>query len=457
MATASEGLVDIAAAVRFEKLPAEVIREAARRLIDALGCMIAGAEGSTTQQVRAAALTLGGAPESSLLGTSARTSCEKAALVNGTALRYLDFMDGHPGPYPCHPCFNIPPILAVAERAGVGGKDLITAIVIGYEIMPRFQENAGLPDLGARGWAGTTNLAFSVPLACAYLLRLNKEQTANALGISVTHGGVMDGASHGQMPTSKSILDGVAAMNAIVACLLAQQGVTGPREAIEGKGGYTAALAGCCDYEKLLAPIAQHKILETYTKLYNTVKCGQTAVGATLALAREHRLSANDVAEIRIGLARRDAASQTRNPPGTRPENRDTANHSVRYCVAAALVDGELTSDQFAPDKLHAPAIVDLFDRSSVYWDESVETHWPFANPATITIRTNSGEEVSQTQIFPVGHPRNPLSDEMLQQKFRHLTRRALAANRIDEVIAHMINLPDLSDVRRLTKLLRPF
>ena len=456
MTTASERLVDIANNVRFESLPVEVIRETGRRLLDALGCMIAGANGQTTQQVRGTVLALGGAPESGILGTQDSTSCEKAALVNGTALRFLDFMDGHPGPYPCHPCFNIPPILAVAERARSSGRDLVTAIVIGYEIMPRFQENAGLPDLGARGWAGTTNLAFSVPLACAHLLRLNREEAINALGIAVTHGGVMDGASHGQMPTSKSILDGVAAMNAIVACFLAQQGVTGPREAIDGKGGYTTAVAGTCDYEKLLAPVGRHKILETYTKLYNTVKCGQTAVGAALALMREHRVSPREIAEIRIGLARRDAASQTRNPSSGRPTSRDTANHSVRFCVAAALVDGVLTADQFEPDKLGAPDILNLVDRTSVHWDETLEPHWPFANPATITMRTTNGHELSQCQVFPAGHPNNPLPDEELERKFRQLTRKILGEQRVEEVIALTSHLGDLSDVRQLTKLLRP-
>src|SRR5881409_3724060 len=187
MSAVSERLVDLAREIRFDNLPAEVIREAGRRLLDALGCMIAGADGATTQQVRKTALALAGAPVSSILGTEHFTSCEKAALVNATALLFLDFMDGHPGPYPCHPCFNIPPILAVAERVRASGKQLVAAIVTGYEIMPRFQENAGLPDLGARGWAGSTNLAFSVPPGIAPLLGLNREQTMNALGISTTH------------------------------------------------------------------------------------------------------------------------------------------------------------------------------------------------------------------------------------------------------------------------------
>jgi 2-methylcitrate dehydratase len=455
MSAVSERLVDLAREIRFADLPAEVIREAGRRLLDALGCMIAGTDGATTQQVRKTALALAGAPESSILGTEHFTSCEKAALVNGTSLRFLDFMDGHPGPYPCHPCFNIPPILAVAERERATGKDLVTAIVTGYEIMPRFQEHAGAPDLGTRGWAGSTNLAFSIPLACAHLFKLNREETINALGISVTHGGVMDGASHGQMPTSKSLLDGIVAMNAIVAVLLAQQGVTGPREVIEGTAGYVNAVAGSCNTDGLLAPIGKHKILETYTKLYNTVKCGQTAVAAALKLVGENRINWRDVAAIRIGFARRDANTQARESYA-RPQSRDTANHSVRFCVAAALVEDQLTSEQFDPEKLCSSDILGLVDRSSVYWNEALDSHWPKANPATITMTTIGGQEVSETMVFPPGHPNNPLQDDVLEQKFRQLTRKVLDAAQIEEVIGVTRRLDQLPDVRMLTNILRP-
>jgi 2-methylcitrate dehydratase len=245
-------------------------------------------------------------------------------------------------------------------------------------------------------------------------------------------------------------------MNAIIACLLAEQGVTGPREAIDGKGGYANAVAGSCDYHKLLAPVRRHKILEAYTKLYNTVKCGQTAVGAALALAREHRLRAQDIAEIRIGLARRDANSQTRNPSSGQPKTRDTANHSVRFCVAAALVDGQLTSEQFEPDKLGAPEILELLDRTSVHWDESLDQHWPLANPASITLRTISGREFSECQVYPAGHPNNPLPDEELERKFRQLALPVIGEPRAEEVIAITRNLAPLADISELTKLLRP-
>ena len=456
MASVSERLVDLALGIRFENLPAEVVREAGRRLLDALGVAIAGADGLTTEQVRKMILGLGGSPEASILGTKDSTSCEKAALVNGTALRFLDFMDGHPGPYPCHPCFNIPPVLAVAERVRASGKELVTAIVTAYEVMPRFQENAGQPDLGARGWAGSTNLAFSVPLGCAQLLHLNKEQALNALGMSVTHGGVMDGASHGQMPTNKSLLDGMVAMSAVVASLLAEKGVTGPHEVIEGTAGYVNAVAGACNIDGLLTPVGKYKILESYTKTYNTVKCGQTAVHAALGLVKEAQIAWRDIGALEIGLAKRDAHNQSRSDASARPESRDTANHSVRYCVAAALVDGELGYEQFEPEKLHSPEILSLVDRTSVYWEKSHDADWPAANPSTIRIRTTKGTEHSKALVAAPGHPDNPISDDVLEQKFRQLARKVLNPEQMDEAIEAMRRPEQIEDIRKLTERLRP-
>lgn len=457
MSTVSESLVNLAMGIRFEDLPSDVVREAGRRVLDALGCIIAGSTEPTSRQVTKAVLGLAAAQESSILGTRDLTSCEKATLVNCTSLRFLDYMDGHPGPYPGHACFNIPPILAVAERVGASGEQSVTAIVIAYEIMARFQECAGLPDLTSRGWSGSTNLEFSVPLAIAPLLGLDRERAVNALGISATHSNALDISSHGQMPASKSIVDGMTAMNAVVATLIAQQGVSGPRDVIEGSGGYVSVVAGSCDYGRLVVPVGRHKILETYNKWCNTVKCGQTAVAAALQLVQEHHGNWRNIAALEIGLARHDSQSQTDGPSHnrTRPKSRDSANHSVQYGVAAALVDGELGPDQFKAEKLDSQEILGLIDRTSVYWEEAHDTYWPSANPATIKIRTTDGQELSKTLVFAPGHPSNPLPDEVLEQKFRQLARTALDAGQIEAVIAATRQLADMPDVRALTRIVR--
>ncbi|MGH7846674.1 MAG: hypothetical protein ACREQW_16120, partial [Candidatus Binatia bacterium] len=219
--------------------------------------------------------------------------------------------------------------------------------------------------------------------------------------------------------------------------------------------GYVHAVAGTCNSDGLLAPVGKHKILESYTKLYNTVKCGQTAVAAALGLVREQKLDWRDIAALQIGLAERDARNQSRDPSYARPESRDTANHSVRYCVAAALVEGELGTDQFEAEKLRSPDILAVVDRSSVYWEKGHDLHWPAANPTTIRIRTSNGQETAKAMIAAPGHPDNPISDEVLEQKFRQLTRKALSADQVSEVIGITHHLERLEDLRTLTAVLR--
>ena len=123
--------------------------------------------------------------------------------------------------------------------------------------------------------------------------------------------------------------------------------------------------------------------------------------------------------------------------------------------MAAALVDGELGYEQFDPDKLNSPDILALVDCASVYWEKSHDAHWPAANPATIRIRTAQRKELSKALIIAPGHPDNPLSDDVLEQKFRQLTRKVLSSEQISEVIAITHRLGQLSDVRTLTDALR--
>jgi 2-methylcitrate dehydratase len=123
--------------------------------------------------------------------------------------------------------------------------------------------------------------------------------------------------------------------------------------------------------------------------------------------------------------------------------------------VAAALVEGQLTADQFNPEMLRSPDILSLVDRSSVYWNEALEAHWPKANPATITMTTSGGQEWSETMVFPPGHPNNPLADDALEQKFRQLTRKVLDSERIERVIDITHRLDQLADVRVLTDIFR--
>jgi 2-methylcitrate dehydratase len=154
---------------------------------------------------------------------------------------------------------------------------------------------------------------------------------------------------------------------------------------------------------------------------------------------------------IQIGLAKRDADSQSRNPSSARPESRDTANHSVRYCVAAALVEGDLGYEQFEPEKLQSPEILSVLDRTSVYWEKDHDRHWPAANPSTIRVRTTNGQEHAVAVIVAPGHPSEPFSDEVLEHKFRLLAGRHLTSEQLEKVIdvCHCLEqIPDVCALR---------
>ncbi|MGH7848348.1 MAG: MmgE/PrpD family protein, partial [Candidatus Binatia bacterium] len=300
MKTVAQGLAELAASIHFAALPQEVVVETKRRVLDTLGCAFAGYHSGPGTMVRSLAAELGGRPESTVFGESQRVSCEKATLANSTMLRYLDYMDSHAGPDPCHPCFNIPPSLAVAERIGASGKQFIEAIVAGYEIHIRFQEYSGEPDIGSRGWFSGTNLQFSVPLATGKLLGLDAERLTHAVAIAATHSNSLNAVSRGSIPSSKSIADGMVAANGVIAALLAEKGITGPQDIMESSGGFIKAVAGKIDTERLLAPVKHYRIMEVNTKWFNTIRMGQTAVAGALSVLQQHHLKWHDLQSITL-------------------------------------------------------------------------------------------------------------------------------------------------------------
>lgn len=454
MPTVIQRLSELASGLTFEQLPTEVVHEAKRRLLDALGVMLGGASGDTVVATRRAVLVLGGR-QATLVGDRRRASPEGATLANTTALRYLDYMDGHSGPYPCHACSNIPAVLAIAERAGASGADVVRAIVIGYEVQIRLQLGVGDPDISSHGWAGPSNLGVSVPAAIGGLLGASAEQLAHAMAISLTHAPALDAVSRGQLPASKSTLDGMIAMSAVVATLLARMGITGPLGALEGAGGYVEAVARRYDELVLLAPLDRFRIMDVYDKRYNAGKYGQTAVAAGLKLLESLPNGWRDIERLTLKLAERDCRQQLdHEAERRRPKTRDTANHSVVYCLAAALVDGDLLPEQFEPARLRDPAILSLVDRISLATGPELSAYWPSANPAEVEAVTSGGEALRERVLYPPGHPRNRLTDEQLEAKFRGLAGPVLPPERLQAVIDLTLRLDELPNIRPLMRLL---
>ena len=449
--TLLERLAAVMAAVAPADLPADAVREVGRRLLDALGCMLGGRDGGPVQASFAAVGA--GAGEATLVGDWRRATAGGAALANSTSLRYLDYMDGHPGPYSCHPSLVIPAALAVAESRNSSGLELARAILLGYEVDIRMQLGSGDPDITLHGWSGSTNLGLAVPVAVAGLLRLSELELAHALAISTVHAPTLDASGRGQMAPSKSTVDGMVAMSAVTAALLAQHGLRGKLAAVEGDDGFLLGVAHRWDEAVLLAPVEHFKIMDAYVKQYNAVKCAQSAVCSALQL-RDQIGDCVEIESITLRLTERDWRNQSKDQAARRrPQNRDTGNHSAVYCLAAALIEGRLASEQFEPKSLADPAILSLIDRTVIEPDSQLTEYWPGANPASVSIRLRSGQVLADTTIYSKGHPRNPITDHDLEEKFRTMAEPVLGTPRADAVIATVYDLGSLDNVGALMRM----
>lgn len=456
MSMVLERLAELASGVSFDQLSPEVVREAKRRLLDALGCMVGAAAEETVEATRAVALALGGPEEATVVGAGGRrTAVDRATLVNSTALRYLDYMDSHPGPTTGHACLNIPAVLAVGESVGASGAQVIRGIVLGYEVQIRLVMGAGDPSITAHGWSGSTNLGISVPAAIGGLLRLSAEQLAHAMAISATHAPVLEASSRGQIPESKACVDGMVAMTAVVSTLLAKEGIAGPLGAFEGAGGYVEAMAHKYQEDIVLAPMDRFRVIDVHTKRYNTVKCARPAVAAGLALVSELPAGWRDIERLTLRLPERDCRQQRKDEADRRrPQTRHTANHSAVYSLAAAIVDGDLRPEQFELGRLRDPDILGLIDRISLEADPELEGYFPAAIPARVEIVTRYGQVRTETVVYPPGHAKNPLTDEQLAEKFRGLASRGLTPEAMDTIVQQIRRLEELESIRPLMELI---
>lgn len=448
-------LAELVHGIRFDTLSAEVVAESKRRVLDAIGCAFGGFAAGPSQAARAVAKELGGKPEATIWGVAERTSCDRAALANSTMLRYLDYMDSHAGPDACHPCFNIPPVLAVAERVGASGKDLLAALVAGYEIQIRFQDSCVV---GKRGWFSGMYLAYSVPLATGLLLGLDVDRLTQAVAISASHGNTLAAQSHGRIPASKSIADGMVSSIGITAALLAQRGVTGPEDVVESPAGFALAVAERLDTEKLLAPAAEYRVMEVNTKWFNTVRVAQTAVTGVFGIMDKHGLTWRDIESLVIHLPTGEFTSHDgvwNGPSRLRPTTRDSANHSPIYSVAVASVDRVLGPDQYVDAKLSNPDVLSVVDRTTLKPDAGLDKHWPAAAVTRVVLRTKDGRQDEATTLYAPGHHKNRVSQEQLQDKFTRLAGDVLDAGQRRALFQAVADLDSLKTVDELTRCLR--
>jgi 2-methylcitrate dehydratase len=235
-------LADYAQSVTYGDLPEEAVNTSQRLLVDSIGCSLGGIEAPTVQKLQSLFKEYdSGDLEASVIGTDHRLPVEHAALINSTLVRYLDFNDTFiSAAGGSHPSDQIPTILSVAEAVGASGEELIEAMVVGYEV-----QCAGMDlDLaGTKKWDYVIWAVQGATAAVGKLMGLSDPELANALGMAVTANNALEIARLGDVSMWKGIAQANGCHNAVLACKMAREGITGPREVYEGPHGFFDVMA----------------------------------------------------------------------------------------------------------------------------------------------------------------------------------------------------------------------
>lgn len=441
----------------FDEISATAVHRAKCHLLDSIACAFGTfgvPDAPPVNVARKVAINLCRRDdECTIIGTGEKTSVDMAALVNSVMVRYLDFSDywvGAGRAFGIHPSDNIATALAVAEKQKTSGKELLTAIVLGYEIQMRL---ANLPvhyPPQYRGWDPNILLAYSVPAVAAKLLGLNDDQIANAISLSASRGITLVQIRRGQIAMDKAFSVGQNAAAAILAAFLAQQGGTGCATLIEGDYGLNKVILGGCDLSTLVTGYDEELITRVNIKPYPAERMNQTLIDAALALRNEHGIHPEEIKNVRVHIHEDAMVKPSWSPEMKLPRTREAADHSFTWNIAKALVDGEMTIKQFTLDPLSDPRVVGLLEKVEFVTDpEMSDLHKkdPTLSAARMEISTARGNFVHHVK-YHKGHQKNRLTDDEQVAKLRATASGMLSEEKLSKLVEKTWSLDQIKDVK---------
>lgn len=448
--TISEKLASYAVNLTFEELPSEVVREAKRCLLDTLGVTFGGYSSESSQIVLSLVQDLGGPLESTIIGTHMKAPCANAAFANGAMLRFPDYLDTffNPSAYASstHACENIPVALAIGERERRSGKDLLVAIVLGYEIAGRFVDSFKV-STATRGFHHSTIGQYVTPLVAGKLLGLNAQQMTHAVGISGSHNVALQilDAEGVEFCMTKNVAYPFAVQSGIIAALLAQKGFTGHRAIIEAKGGFVdSVMGGECDLDHLVRGGDDFKVLKTNMKPFAVCSLSTGLVAGTLDLVKTHNIAPRDVEQINI-RASEWCVEHNGDVAKRFPTNKETADHSAPYLTAIAIMERQVGLDQYSDDRYADPRVHELIRKVTMTPGPELDNL-----AAVVEIQTKRGEKYSVRADPPKGDYRNRMTNEEVEAKFRSMASKLIPDKQMAKVIGSINELEKLRDATEL-------
>ena len=454
MPTISHKIAEFAVNLQYEKLPPEVIYQVKRFLLDSIGCAFGGWDTEDFQIQYKLHKNMSGTPEASVLVGGTRMPVNQAALLNSLLIRALDYNDIYWEEDPSHPSDIIPAALSPAEFLARDGKSLITAITLAYEFEQRMCEFAH-PGIRERKWHHATLTGFVSPIVAGKVMGLTVDQMVNAIGISGSHCCTLGAVTAGKLTNMKNTVDPLATQSGVIAAQLAQQGYSGPEHVIDGKEGLVDTFGPEFELNLLTDQLGEDwRILRCSMKAFAAEALTHSPISAVLKIVKDHQIKPAEIAEVLVKTVAR-AADILSDPSKYKPTSKETADHSLPFCLAAAIVDGMVTPAQFSDTKLKDPAIWDLLPKIKVSAHPEFEKLFPRLKATEVTIKTTAGKSHTLRIDYPKGDYRDPMTEEELLYKFDSMVLPKMGQQKRDRMIDLIMNVEKVANIKDLMEAMK--
>ncbi|HVB25020.1 MAG TPA: MmgE/PrpD family protein [Ktedonobacteraceae bacterium] len=448
--TQVEQLAAFVVRMRYEDLSEEARQQLKIRILDALGCAIGAVEGAPIKMLQAQLEDFGGKPLVTLIG-GGKTAPDRAAFYNSALVRYLDYNDSYIAKKEtCHPSDNLGAVLAASEYAHTNGKEFLTALAVAYQVQCRLSDVA---PVRAKGFDHTTQGAYAVAAGVGKALSLDQNEVANAVAISGTAYNALRVTRTGNLSNWKGLAYPDTAFGATHAAFLAMRGITGPREVFEGNKGLMDAITGHFDLDWSLENL--EVVRRTDVKQYNAEFHSQSALEGVLELRATEHVKADEIESVSIDIF--DVAYHIigggEEGDKQRVRTKEEADHSLPYMVAVALLDGDVSPAQYAPERIVREDVQHLLRKVTIQPDEALSKRFPNEMPCRIHITLKNGQVLSIEKQDYEGFYTRPMSWEKTIAKFERLTTPYTNAAQRDSIVETVAHL-EQKEVTQLTELL---
>jgi 2-methylcitrate dehydratase PrpD len=445
----TEAFARFASEFRWDRLPSEVQQQARAIVLDTLGAMIAASSSryAAGEILGGFVERSGGVPEATLVGRGGKSSIVNAALFNGTLGYYCDVESHHPGAIMHGAAIVVPTSLAVCEARGLGGAELLAAVVLGMDVACRVSYAVDPNALYARGFHPTAVCgAFGAAAAAGNLVGLDPERVANAFGLAASQASGLLAWASDHTEQSRPFNPGIAARNGVTAALLAEAGFGAPRNVLDPDMKYNVfrAWSEHPRPEQFLDGLHErYFITELAVKLYSCCAFLHPALDGIMALLEEGRVRAEEVESIVLRFSHSGRSII---------DNNELKSHCAQYILPIGLHNRQIVIDDILQDR-RDPRVAALSERVTVIGDDELERLYPDRYPSIVELTTRSGETVSRRVDWPKGYPQNPVSQDEIERKFLSLAETAIERSTAERIVGLVAELDRASRVDELAGL----